>query len=320
MECANPTCFVPETSCSEGCIRYQECPNWKAGEQTPGIQQVAEEQIILPWTGSALGLADAAFISGREKPLVVAIAGPESAGKTTLLASWYLLLGRGTLLEPGASFNGSYSLTGWEAIAASLRWRPGQPPAFPAHTSSRDARAPGLLHLSLRTSAERTRDILLADAPGAWFQRWAVDEQAGDAEGARWIARHADVILLVADRQALSGARMGTARNAFQLLAKRIAAERRDRPVALVWTKADVEVPAEMEKVVRAAVFDDMPDSAEFMTSARPGPDGESAVVAALGRLFAWVVAARRPGTNVGRGRGSVTDALFLYGRRSDDD
>ncbi len=315
-ECPEPNCFPPETSCALGHLERQKCPRWNAGEHSPTGQAQGDEHILLPWTGSALGLADVAFVAGREKPMVVAIAGPESAGKTTLLASWYLLMGRGRLLGPGVSFNGSYSLAGWEAIAGSLRWKPGQPPTFPPHTSSRDARTPGLLHMALRTSPVRTRDLLFADAPGAWFQKWAVNADDSDAEGARWLARHADVLLIVADRQALSGAKLGTARNAFQLLAKRIASERRGRPVALVWTKGDIEVPTAMEKVIRAAVFDDMPLSAEFVTSVVPGADGEEIAGADFAALFAWLLAVRRSGCSEGRDRGTASDPLFLFGRR----
>lgn len=315
-ECSEDSCFAPDTACALGNLDHQTCPRWRGGTTAPSGASHGDEQILMPWTGDALGLADVGFVSGREKPTLVAIAGPESAGKTTLLASWYLLMGRGKLLGPGMKFNGSYSLAGWEALADSLRWQPGQPPSFPPHTSSRGARAPGLLHLALRLAPHRTRDVLFADAPGAWFQKWAVNSEAPDAEGARWLARHADIFLLVADREALAGPKLGQARNSFQLLAKRIAAERKGRPVALVWSKADVEVAAEMEDAVQAAVLGEMPDAVQFTTSVFPAAGDAEGLGAGFVPLFAWMLSARRAGTAFERERGTTSDPLFILGRR----
>ncbi|WP_082483729.1 hypothetical protein [Methylobacterium sp. Leaf87] len=315
-ECPQPTCFAPDTSCALGHLELAHCPRWAGSAKTPPAKGTKDEEILLPWTGNALGLADIDFITGREKPLTVAIAGPESAGKTTLLGAWYLLLGRGMLTEEHKQFNGSYSLAGWEAIAGSLRWQPGQLPSFPPHTSTRDSRVPGLLHLALREAPGQTRDLFFADAPGAWFQTWAVNAESSEAQGARWLARHADVFLIVADRQALAGPKLGQARNKFQLLTKRISAERRGRPVALVWTKGDVAVNKEMETVIRSAMLDDMPNAAEFTTSVFSGGNEHAQTGAGFVPLFAWLLALDRPGTAVARKRGTTTDPLFLYGRR----
>lgn len=313
--CSEETCFAPDTACALGNLNHRTCPRWKGGNEVPSAASGDDEQVLMPWTGEALGLADLSFISGREKPLIVAISGPESAGKTTVLASWYLLMGRGRLLGANAKFNGSYSLAGWETIAASLRWDPGQPPSFPAHTSSRDARAPGLLHIAIRVGPERTRDLLFADAPGAWFQKWAVNADAAEAEGARWLARHADVFLIAADREALAGPKLGQARNNFQLLSKRIVAERRGRPVALLWTKGDVNVDPAMEAVIRSAVLEEMPGAAQFTTSVR-STDGEGEAADGFVSLFQWLLSARRAGAHGTREPGATIDPLFLIGRR----
>ena len=313
-ECPQPTCFAGEMGCALGELDRHNCPHWRGSEPAKAEAPGADDAIPLPWSGYALGLSDLSVIAGKAKPLIVAIAGPESAGKTTLLASWYLLAGRGKLFDAGVRFNGSYSLRGWEAVASALRWTPGQPPAFPPHTPSRDARAPGLLHLAVRPENQPSRDLLFADAPGAWFQKWAVNADASDAEGARWLDAHADLILLAADRQALSGPRLGQARNAFQLLAKRVAAQRRGRPVALVWTKGDVAIDAAMEESIRAAVTDEMEDAPEFTTSVHPDDGGDIGV--GFKALFDWVLGIRRHGATFARERGEMTDPLFLFGRR----
>jgi hypothetical protein len=155
--------------------------------------------------GAALGRTDIGFVAGRAKPTLVGLVGPENAGKTTLLAAWYLLIGRGVPISERHRFAGSFTLSGWEAVARSLQWAPGSPPEFPAHTSTRGGREQGLLHFAFREDDEQLRDYLFTDAPGLWFQKWAINEEAADAAGARWIFEHADLFLLMADCAALSG-------------------------------------------------------------------------------------------------------------------
>ncbi len=114
-----------------------------------------------------MGESDLNFVSGRVKPITVGIVGPESAGKTTILGSFYLLLGREALMTEDYVFSNSYTLMGWEAVAASMRWKPGpMSPRFPPHTPSGEARAPGTLHLAFRRKDGPLRDLLFADAPG----------------------------------------------------------------------------------------------------------------------------------------------------------
>lgn len=313
--CPHIHCYAPDASCALGHMEYARCPEW-TGLHAETVQgEAGEGEILLPWTGSALGLTDLSFVTGRAKPTIVGVAGPESAGKTTLLAAWYLLLGRGLMGPAGKSFAGSFSLSGWEAIASSLKWEPGQPPAFPQHTTSGGARAPGLLHLSFRGDRDRLSDYLFADAPGEWFQRWAVNAGAADAEGARWVDAHCDVMLLVADRHALSGPALGAARNAFQLLATRVAAEARGRPVALVWTKADVAVDPEMEERITSAVKALIPDAPVF--SVTVFSDTEPNVGSGLQALFDWILQTRRPGVSLPPAYNSGVDPLFVFGRRT---
>lgn len=314
MKCPHHNCYVPIASCPLGFMEYAKCPDWKGSVGEAPSTGPSAEGILLPWTGSALGLSDLSFITGHSKPTIVGIAGPESAGKTTLLASWYLLLGRGLLTNDASRFAGSYSLGGWEAVASALRWLPGQQPSFPQHTTSGGARMPGLLHLSFRDLNGRLRDLLFADAPGEWFQHWAINARASEAAGAQWISDHADVVLLVADRQALSGEDLGLARNAFQLLATRVAAERRDRHVALVWTKADVEIDQEMERQIKKAVTNVMPDAAEFSVSVFARNEGNTG--RGFRELFDWVRTARRPGVVVPLASATGNDPLFVFGRR----
>ncbi|CAL9437972.1 hypothetical protein SUDANB9_02177 [Streptomyces sp. enrichment culture] len=312
-DCPQQSCFVPDTGCALGHVDLSACPVFHGSGKDTSVPEVTGD-VLLPWSGSALGLADLAFVAGRARPRIIATIGPQNAGKTTMLGAWYLLLGRGAAELRAGQFAGSFSLAGWEAVAESLRWAPGQAPGFPPHTASRSGRAPGLLHLSFRAGQKRPVDYLFTDAPGEWFQKWAINKDGPEAAGARWIAEHADVFLLVADREALSGASMGSARSALQLLAARVADERQSRPVALVWTKSDVSIAPAMEESVRQSVFGPMPEAEEFSVSVTPGDAGERQADDVLTPLLDWALTSRRPHAALPSVPSGSGDPLFMYG------
>lgn len=317
-KCKRETCFVPDTGCDLGHTDLLQCPAWCSQAEATSTEPKKTNEVLLPWSGSALGLADLGFISGRARPFIIGVAGPQNAGKTTLLGAWYLLLGRGAVQVVNREFAGSYSLSGWEAVSGSMRWEPGQPAGFPPHTTSRNGRAPGLLHLSFWDANEaRSIDYLFTDAPGEWFQKWAINRESPEGAGARWVADRADVLLIVADREALSGENMGSARNALRLLARRMADERRGRPVALVWTKADVAISQEIERAVRDAVLGAMPDATEFSVSVVSS--GAKSCGRGLGmiELLQWILAVRRARLALPPPTSGRDDPLFMYGRRS---
>jgi len=270
-------CFPTEVGCSNGVIPFDDCPHWKAGREaaSANVDAVAEAvdttSVKFPWTGNAMGGTDLSFLTGSSATRLLAIVGPSDAGKTSLLAAFYLLLGRGISAD-GVSFSGSLTLEGWENIASNLRWTTPNGPAFPAHTSSGGGRRPGLLHLALKLPAGSS-ELLAADAPGEWFSNWAVNRDSNLAEGARWLAAYADVVLVVADSQALAGAKRGLARVALIDLFRRVGAEVQGRPVALVWTKCDVAVPAELERTIQEAAKRSLGAHAEFRVSMHPGKD-----------------------------------------------
>lgn len=295
-EGAQETCFLSDgAGCSLGYPNPLDCPAQKAAPAGEQVDKPPRESVAMPWSGDVLGLTDLGFVAGRKKPIVIVIVGPHKAGKTTLLGAWYLLLGRGYQPNNKLQFSGSSSLAGWEAVANSLRWEPGSiPPAFPPHTSSRGARIPGLLHLAFKQNWADRRDFLMTDAPGEWFRTWAINRDAPDAEGARWAAEHADAFLLVADREALAGTERGAARSGIQYLARRLADELEGRPVALVWTKADVQITSEMEDTVRTSVLRAIPGAVEFVVSIMPKEDGTENVQGFLD-VLCWVLRVSRP-------------------------
>lgn len=321
MKCMREICFAPDASCDLGFTNLSKCPNWQGTTDTAeAATDDVSGEVLLPWSGSALGLPGLGFVAGRAKPIVIGVVGPQNAGKTTLLAAVYLLLGRGLADPTGRLFAGSFSLLGWESVAGAMRWAPGQPPRFPAHTTSRGGRAPGLLHLTFRPEGGgHPVDYLFTDAPGEWFQKWALNAASPEGVGARWVSDYADAFLVVADREALSGREMGSARGSLQFIAKRLGAELRERPVALVWTKADVDLPEEMETAVRTAVISAMPDAVEHSVSVvgKEGTDPMLNKGTGVVELLQWAVDVRRSGVKLPPPESASDDPLFLYGSRT---
>ena len=316
-ECPQEMCFLSDgAGCSLGHLNPSDCPAQKAAPTEKQDAKPSPDAVAMPWSGGVLGLADLGFVAGRNKPIVLAIVGPQQAGKTTLLGAWYLLLGKGSRADDKLRFAGSCSLAGWEVVANSLRWDPGPtPPAFPPHTTSTNSRIPGLLHLAFRHDEDYRRDYVMTDAPGEWFRKWAVKREAPDAEGARWAAEHADAFLLVADREALAGKERGAARSGIQLLARRLADELGGRPVALVWTKADVPISSEMEEGVRGAVLRVIPEAVEFEVSIMSESEGSKNEQGFLD-LLAWALNVRRATVQLPEPASGDLDPVFRFGAR----
>jgi hypothetical protein len=316
-ECPLETCFVPDTTCALGHLLLKDCVKWNGAEKRDADPTLSHNEIVLPWSGSALGRSDIAFVTGRRSPTTIGVLGPENAGKTSLLAACYLLIGRGAPISKRHEFAGSFTLPGWEAVARTMQWKPGAPPEFPAHTSTRGVREQGLLHLAFREDGHRLRDYLFADAPGLWFQRWAINEEAPDARGARWIAQNADAFMLTADCAALSGVARGSARAALQLLARRLGANRRGRPVTLVWTKSDIPVAETMQAAVRDAVRSQIPNFEELAISMEAQNEDTMGVGTGLTELLRQTLQIRRLTQTLPPPTSTTDDPLFLFGARS---
>jgi hypothetical protein len=120
-----------------------------------------------------------------------------------------------------------------------------------------------VLHLALRGPKNELRDVLLTDAPGEWFTRWAIQEHAPDAEGARWIVRHADAFLVLADCARLSGHDRGPTRNDIRQLLERLGNHVNKRPTALVWAKADRPPSDDIRTAIRRALNERIPHAIE---------------------------------------------------------
>lgn len=317
MSCSLEGCYAPDVLCSMGEDSPLKCKHWlktatDGGETAPAAAETEATTYSVPWSGNALGLRDLPFITGRRFPNVVGVIGPAGAGKTTLLAAWYLQLGRGQLADAG-TFAGSYTLTGWENIAHSLRWSNDGGPGFPQHTASGAGRAPGLLHLALRQGDDVT-DTLITDAPGEWFRSWAIERDSAEAEGARWVARHATAFVIIADGEALSGNDVGAARVNLQGLIHRVSAERSGRPVALVWAKSDLTPPAGVRSAIEGTMATHLPDAPQFAVSVYPS--GEKLPEQGFGDVYRWAISAVSPPIKITQSLPVISDPLLVYGHR----
>lgn len=293
-KCKRDRCFVPERECAYGELEYwKSCPHFKSESEVEAPPKQPEGATDFPWTGNTFGLDDASWLAARGRPRLLAPVGPHNAGKTTFLVSLYLGMCRG-LGVSGEPFAGSFTLGGWENLAAHLRYKPdGIGPAFPPHTVARVKSAPGLLHLATRRADSRIHDLLLADAPGEWFRSWSINQGHDSAIGARWVAKHADAFLLFVDCDALSGPARGVARDDLFKLALRLGAHLNSRPVAIVWAKADKTIPSTLKQQLDERLKHHFPTARNFSVSAvSPSANGDPG--SQFLEVVSWLMAQRK--------------------------
>lgn len=294
--CSNPACFVHEgESCPLGHLNHTDCESWR--DSTSADKDEVSEHVVetarVPWSGSALGLTDLANLTPRGRTILIGVLGAHDSGKTTLLTGSYLQLLQGSTFGD-AKFVGSRTLGAWESLAAWVRLDDSaRLPSFPPHTPRGTGRAPGLLHLALRNEKGECRDVLFTDAPGEWFSRWAVKEDAPEAAGARWIVENADAFLVFADCGRLSGASRGQARDDLRQLIDRLANHVAHRPVKLVWAKDDLNPKEEIREAIRRSLKMRIKQAVEVGASAsRP----ESLIAAIRGLLeVVWTPEMAKP-------------------------
>lgn len=286
--CGNPNCFAHEgEGCALGEIPHTACARWR-GQDAPEAAAPATEtsHVSVPWSGSALGLADLAHLTPRGRHILIGVLGAHDAGKTTLLTGAYLQLLRGQRIGE-FHFAGSRTLGAWESLAAHTRFDdPIKGSAFPPHTPRGTQRVPGLLHLALRNQQDEHRDVFFTDAPGEWFTRWAINKQAPEAEGARWTAQHADAFMVFADCERLSGSQCGNARRETRQLIERLSNSALREPVLLIWAKSDCLPDEAVQSAVRTTLNQRIPHAREFSTSVKDLKTLSDALAEVIGRVW----------------------------------
>lgn len=289
--CDRPDCFVQDThQCAAGHMKASKCKHYIGQDDSDCNGQINQESDDegFPWTGRPLGTTDLRFISATRRPHIVGIAGAADAGKTTLLCLLFLNLYRGRILE-NFNFAGSFTLIGWENIAQNMQLNAGEIIQFPPHTSS-SGRSPGLLHLRTIDDKNQLQDSLLTDASGEWFSAWTSNPDDERAEGAQWVASHADRMLIIADTEALTtGSNQGASKRALEFLIRRVQHNFGKKNVALVWTKTDLKRPKALKDAIESLFTSCFKAAPIFDTSV---PDESSSsddtTLTQLTELFSW--------------------------------
>lgn len=292
-KCKHGRCYVPERECAHGETDYwKDCPYFVSDNEEKVDSKPLEGATDFPWTGNTFGIDDVGWLTARGRPRLVAPVGAHNAGKTTFLVSLYLGLCRGLSVD-GYQMAGSFTLGGWENMAAYLRYKPdGIGPTFPPHTPTTAKTAPGLLHIATRDSDFRLHDFLLADSPGEWFHRWAINQADESARGARWVAKHADGFMFFIDCDALTGTNRGVARDDLFKLALRLAGHIGTRPIAIVWAKHDVVVSDAIREQVETRLRQHFPTAKNFTVSAK-SPPADTDPARPFLDVLSWIVAQR---------------------------
>lgn len=265
--CSYPECQEDWNEKKPACLcgesDYKKCGNYNGAREeketvTEALVDTATEDVTLPWSSSSLGSTDLEYISALQHPYIIGVIGQAKSGKTTFLATLYMLLRSGKTIG-GYTFAGSYTLLGWEKIAQFLTFNTHKKISFPPHTSANMARVPGLLHLLLKDEDGIYKDLILTDAPGEWFTEWAKSAEGHAAIGAKWIDDAADAFIMVADCSAFK-ANVGKERHALLQIADRMKNTHNNRPVALAWTKSDHDLSQEVKERIRSKVATQLPN------------------------------------------------------------
>ena len=230
-----PECPAP-THCHEG-DDVATCEFWltnNSPKEAKKDKPVKEQKHSnLPWTGEPFLVDDIPQVSFRSSPIIFGIVGKADAGKTTFLAMLYTLLLNGKSFD-NFSFAGTKTIIGWDKLHHKLKVEKNDV-AFPDPTDPKYHR---LFHFALRSNNNILKDILLSDASGETFSRWAQKREDENAEAARWIYEHSHAFILFVDCDDLIAGK-NSAKSKIIDIAQMLKHNLQNRPVIAVWSKSD---------------------------------------------------------------------------------
>ncbi len=240
--CKKSECTAPRGLCIEHVNNeHLKCEHWLSNDSSDDTvaqdkgnkTTLASER--LPWTGEPFQPGDIHVISQRSTPLIIGMIGGADAGKTSYLGMPYTLLFNGKKFKQW-SFAGSYTLAAWETLSQYLKINPNGGTEFAPPTPSNPDYY-SLYHLVLKKET-LFKDIFFADSSGEVFKTWSEDITDPNAENARWIYNKASAFIFMVDSMALIEKR-GLAKKEIVNMARQIATKLNNRPIAVVWSKAD---------------------------------------------------------------------------------
>lgn len=218
-----------------------------------------------PWKGRHLALQEAEAIVKRSPARLISVLGPYDAGKTSLMASFFLQIANGQYVDFPYCFASCLTLYGFrDLVGRANRWSGKQNEQIVDHTPKEEsAQAGGFLHIGLRPrqdTDDRHIDMLLCDVAGEWIENWTRRADEDARRRLAFIPRSDGFIVVVDAFELLSttGMKMDAA---IGRLIRRIVASagaRRRRGLALVFSKFDrvidqVEPPEEAARSHRDA-------------------------------------------------------------------
>ena len=233
--------------------------------ERPSTSTKKDEGTVIPWNGTELVPEKIELLAHRSSPLIIGLVGAAGAGKTSYLGILYTLLFNGRRFKDW-NFAGSYTLIAWEAQAKGLKIGTNGKVSFPKTTPAQPDYY-SLYHLALKKDRQ-LHDVLFADSSGEVFTKWASDIDSSEAENAKWIYKNSNGFIFFVDCDALITER-GRARNRASQLAAQISANLQNRPVIIVWSKADKmqEIPPVIKESVDILLQHNFPASSQFVIS-----------------------------------------------------
>lgn len=236
--CNKQGCKAPDAFCKElASPNYEECSFWvnSTKDDTGSNTKSKTKKTLIPWSGFAMQPKDIEQLAHRSIPQIIGIIGASGAGKTSFLGMLYTLLFNGKKFKEWR-FAGSNTLIAWETQAKCLKVKPNGKVDF-AEPTPRNRDYYGLYHFALRNN-RYLFDVLFADSSGEVFTDWSKNTEDPNVENARWIYQNANAFILFVSCEEIIELK-GKARNTITQLMGQVAANLKDRPLILVWSKSD---------------------------------------------------------------------------------
>lgn len=273
-----------------------------------------DDDIVLDAGYQALRLVDASAVAADIDAAMILIAGPQDAGKTTLLVQIYAQFLHGPFTD--FRFAGSATLDAFDRRHYLARVSSGRSTADTERTEDEDLR---VLHLRLANGVGAHQALLLSDIKGEVFEDLLLGN--GVADGLVQLAQRADKVALVIDGERIAelATRQGAVFQARQLIGAlsepgRVRAE---SPMQIILLKRDLLndeqlawFEAESAKLQQFATSRGLIAVTGAAISARPKDHG---LPVGLEDLLHWMVApVDRPA--VLTTRRSATGRIFATG------